>query len=200
MYTAKSMDSYEFVDGVAKKLVMSDKVDPCTVKGAELGVYDLVMCGGEKGVEHLPDSLIYDAPSVYYELNKREKIGKRYPWGSCPLLTVGNEFFTSGEIVPCRVTRFGTCVALHLAPYVRLRHGLPEEQSLFSRILNSHRKSSCQRHHWETRILFQRVGRRLQLSRSRGRSVQFRVGRYGSGHLHLHCLLPGCGLGARNPR
>ena len=102
------MDSYEFVDGVSKKLAASDKVDPCSVKGAELGVYDLVLCGGREGAEHSPDSLIYDAPSLSFELSKREKMGKQYPWGSCPLLTVGDQFFTSGEMHRCHLLRFAS--------------------------------------------------------------------------------------------
>lgn len=110
MYTAKSMDSYEFVDGVSKKLTMSGKVDPCSVKGAELGVYDLVLCGGREGAEHSPDSLIYDAPSVYFELSKRERVGKHL-WGSCPLRTVGDQFFTSGEMHPCHLLPFASACA-----------------------------------------------------------------------------------------
>ena len=76
---------------------MSPLVDPCKVKGAELGAFDLVMCGGFKDVEHAPDSMIYDAPSVYYEIRKRMSSWKVMGWSQCKLKTVGDQFFTSGE-------------------------------------------------------------------------------------------------------
>jgi hypothetical protein len=62
-----------------------------TGKTVELGAYDLVMCGDSSDAEHNPDSMIYDAPSVYYEIRKRHAAVK-----SCRLKTVGDQFFTSG--------------------------------------------------------------------------------------------------------
>jgi hypothetical protein len=35
--------------------------------------------------------MFFDAPSAYYEIRKR-----RDALGKCPLLTVGDQFFTSG--------------------------------------------------------------------------------------------------------
>ena len=172
------MDSYEFVDGVPKKLILSDKVDPCKVKGAELGVYDLVMCGGGEDVDHKPDSFIYDAPSVYYELGKREKIGKMYPWGSCPLLTVGKQFFTSGEVAtPVSAPNTWSSVPSHIVLLVaRLWHGIPQEQPVFSGLFHCDRKGRCQRYHLGARKLVQRDVRQLWLPRGGSSSGNIRIG------------------------
>jgi len=61
------------------------------VKGAQLGAFDLVYCGEQSEAKHKPDAMIFDAPSVYYEIRKRKD-----SLGKCPLLTVGEQFFTSG--------------------------------------------------------------------------------------------------------
>lgn len=64
--------------------------DPCKAKGAELGAYDLLMCG-TKIAAQAPDTLFFDAPSVIYELNLRLN-----NTGSCQLVTVGRPFNPSG--------------------------------------------------------------------------------------------------------
>jgi len=89
--TATSLDSFQFEDGIKKPLLMSKTVDPCTVQGAQLGAFDLVYCGEQSVAQHKPDAMIFDAPSVYYEIRKRKDA-----LGKCPLLTVGEQFFTSG--------------------------------------------------------------------------------------------------------
>ncbi|EKX46765.1 hypothetical protein GUITHDRAFT_162922 [Guillardia theta CCMP2712] len=70
-------------------LMYSKTVDPCSVKDAQLGAFDMVMCGinGSAG----PDSMFANGPSVVYELTRRFK-----ETGSCLLATKGSQFNPSG--------------------------------------------------------------------------------------------------------
>lgn len=61
-------------------------IDPCTTEGAVLGAYDMVSCG-ERSSQNPPDTLIFDTPSVIYELMTRKNAT-----GSCDLVTVGVPF------------------------------------------------------------------------------------------------------------
>jgi hypothetical protein len=97
MYTATALESTVTNDGITEPLVQTSKVNPCTTKSAVLGAYDLLMCGDNKDSEHTPDAMIFDAPSVYYEIRKRMPVWKHQGWFKCKLRTVGDQFFPSGE-------------------------------------------------------------------------------------------------------
>jgi hypothetical protein len=76
-------------DGVTPLKIGKD-TDPCTVSGAILGAYDMVACGTRVSTI-APDTLIYDTPSVIYEINSRKNAT-----GKCDLMTVGPPFNPSG--------------------------------------------------------------------------------------------------------
>ena len=86
--TTQRMES-RLSDGVTPLKIGKD-TDPCTVSGAILGAYDMVACGA-RVVTNPPDTLIYDTPSVIYEINSRKNAT-----GRCDLVTVGPPFNPSG--------------------------------------------------------------------------------------------------------
>jgi len=73
-----------------QRIVMTPDNSPCDVEGARLGAYDMVLCKTGDGVTE-PDSLIYDAHAVVYELGKRKEVD-----GKCNLITAGSYFNPSG--------------------------------------------------------------------------------------------------------
>jgi hypothetical protein len=86
--TAKRMESRD-KDG--NPLRFTSSIDPCQSKdqaGVELGAYDMVACA--TGYDD-PRSLVFDAPSVYYELNRMHEAR-----GGCVLKTAGSEFQPTG--------------------------------------------------------------------------------------------------------
>jgi len=85
LVSTRRMDS-RFKDDTTP-LVHDLTTDPCRVTGAVLGAYDLVMCGRDDGA----DALIADAPSAFYELNRRFNAT-----GECRLVSVGAQFSPSG--------------------------------------------------------------------------------------------------------
>ena len=66
-------------------LIYDKGSDPCLVPNANLGVYDIVMCG-----QFSADALITDSPLAFYELNSRYN-----RTGECKLYTVGKRFDAS---------------------------------------------------------------------------------------------------------
>jgi hypothetical protein len=90
------METIKMVDGIPQVLQQKIKENPCTSK-AKLGAFDMLMCGDGKDSEFAPDAMIADAPSTYYEINKRIPVWKATGWNPCKLKTVGDTFFPSGE-------------------------------------------------------------------------------------------------------
>jgi len=86
IYTTINMHSF-VGDG---RVVITKDQQPCDIEGVRRGAYDMVICKtGDDRTE--PDSLIYDASAVVYELNSRKAA-----LGRCDLLTVGEFFNPSG--------------------------------------------------------------------------------------------------------
>lgn len=73
-------------------------LDACTAREQddtiELGAFDMVACGNKEGAEYTPDALIFDQPSVYYEIGKRAELSGGL-WASCDLKVVGESFSPS---------------------------------------------------------------------------------------------------------
>ena len=94
IFTAKTMESIKTVDGVPQVLTIQE--NPCKSK-AILGALDMLLCGDAKSTEDAPDAMIHDAPTIYYEINKRIPVWKGIGWNECKLKTVGSAFFPTGE-------------------------------------------------------------------------------------------------------
>eukprot|EP00960_Hanusia_phi_P054941 762820-Hanusia_phi.AAC.9 len=65
IYTTSGLFS-RYPDG--STLMYSKSVDPCSVQGAQLGAFDMVLCGLNGSV---PDSMFANGPAVVYELTRR---------------------------------------------------------------------------------------------------------------------------------
>ena len=108
IFTANTMESIKTVDGIPQVLTVQE--NPCTSK-AKLGALDMLLCGDAKDSENAPDAMIHDAPTIYYEINRRIPVWKATGWYQCKLKTVGPAFFPAGE--RAHVHGFGQlCVAL----------------------------------------------------------------------------------------
>ncbi|EKX44757.1 hypothetical protein GUITHDRAFT_139393 [Guillardia theta CCMP2712] len=87
IWTTELMHSYNNNGQMQEK---NRTFDPCTATNLQLGAYDMLDCSGSSDAVYKPDSLIFDAPLVYYELARRYN-----NTGTCSLKTIGNEFFSS---------------------------------------------------------------------------------------------------------
>jgi len=99
MYTSERTIS-SFADGTP--VLPNDAQNPCSQTGWQLGLYDLVMCRGQKGavgeefadkLDKDPFSLMDDAAAVIYNLRERFNAADRQ---HCPLVSSGNAFHTAG--------------------------------------------------------------------------------------------------------
>ena len=104
--TAKRMESRQSDDVTP---LVQDKLQlPCFQRGANLGLFDHVLCQTFGA-----SSLVLDAPFVYHELN-----GRYNRTGRCDMLAVGTPFYQLGELLllytPSGFKGFGpACLSLN---------------------------------------------------------------------------------------